>query len=821
MAINKVAVVDIETTGPHYEEGDRIIQIGAIIIENGQITARHSMLLNPEIQIPDQIIQLTGITQSQVDKAPIFKNVVDLWYHRLKDCFFVAHNLDFDLSFLTYYFKEYGGYDFYPEGFDTVKLARIFLPEATGFNLTDLSQYLSLTFDNAHDALVDAELTAHVLNEIAHRVIKLPIVTRIELLPYLDVLPAQEKYILKYTNAFAFKNAIATKENSVGSTIQTTRTEDKHAEYLRELWDQHNYLVIEQERPFTLAQFISLVKASLDKQLLIVCSSTSQAQTIIEQLPCDNTMLLQSARNYLHVEAFRKMCEKVTPEQMNQQEIIIVSAIIQWLSYAKECDLSELNAEMDIIAILKKYVADSISIYTHSTYKRIWKKAQTFQYLLTVDDAIDDIIASLPLKNRSIIVLDVMHLFDRIQSFENIYFPISEWFTKFRLMVDRVRFSSEQKSFDNIFIGGSEIIDTLHDLLEYLRTLLKEQASTQEGEFIEYYISKNSLFYQEIQQSIYIIRQQFQTLMTLIQKHHHILSKQDEQHMKQFEICIQQMTQPTSASSYWTIRAQRIQGEFYGIYLVKAFYTVSNYYVDWLSIANQSLILSNGGYLHRQRHGIDARMNLRRHQYLAINAPSNSLQHTIKIPISYIEPVRDSNAYFASIGDFIQDFSTELDSHIVIFATNRQSVVQLYEHLTKLEEFTVFAQGISGSLRKIRRRAQETKRSIIIVPRHQAQSEGWGFTRNCSIILQHLPFASLTDYRVLAAADFADYTTEQIFPHFLLPQMCLELKQFMQYSEDCLQHDAVYLFDERVFTKYYSAALRENVENMINFEIIE
>lgn len=64
MAINKVAVVDIETTGPHYEEGDRIIQIGAIIIENGQITARHSMLLNPEIQIPDQIIQLTGITQS-------------------------------------------------------------------------------------------------------------------------------------------------------------------------------------------------------------------------------------------------------------------------------------------------------------------------------------------------------------------------------------------------------------------------------------------------------------------------------------------------------------------------------------------------------------------------------------------------------------------------------------------------------------------------------------------------------------------------------------------------------------------------------------
>ena len=62
--IKKIAYVDIETTGPSFSEGDRMIQIAAIIIENGQIIGEHSMLINPEREIPTHIQNLTGMAKS-------------------------------------------------------------------------------------------------------------------------------------------------------------------------------------------------------------------------------------------------------------------------------------------------------------------------------------------------------------------------------------------------------------------------------------------------------------------------------------------------------------------------------------------------------------------------------------------------------------------------------------------------------------------------------------------------------------------------------------------------------------------------------------
>ena len=60
---NKIAIVDIETTGPNIDEGDRIIQIGAIIISEGNIVNTYSMLINPNREIPEHIAKLTGIKE--------------------------------------------------------------------------------------------------------------------------------------------------------------------------------------------------------------------------------------------------------------------------------------------------------------------------------------------------------------------------------------------------------------------------------------------------------------------------------------------------------------------------------------------------------------------------------------------------------------------------------------------------------------------------------------------------------------------------------------------------------------------------------------
>ena len=82
----RIAVVDLETTGSHLDQGDQIIQIGAVLIEDGQVLAQHSMLLNPERDIPTHITAITGIQSDQVQDAPTFRQVAGLCYERLFLC---------------------------------------------------------------------------------------------------------------------------------------------------------------------------------------------------------------------------------------------------------------------------------------------------------------------------------------------------------------------------------------------------------------------------------------------------------------------------------------------------------------------------------------------------------------------------------------------------------------------------------------------------------------------------------------------------------------------------------------------------------------
>ena len=196
----RIAVVDLETTGSHLDQGDQIIQIGAVLIEDGQVLVQHSMLLNPERDIPTHITAITGIQPDQVQDAPTFSQVAGLWYERLKDCFFVAHNLGFDLTFLQAKFAEQG-LDFQPPALDTVQLAKIFLPQAPGFNLQDLSQFFGLNFQDAHDALGDARMTAHLLDVLAHQAADLDYGTKLALQPIFKALPYQASQFLKHASS--------------------------------------------------------------------------------------------------------------------------------------------------------------------------------------------------------------------------------------------------------------------------------------------------------------------------------------------------------------------------------------------------------------------------------------------------------------------------------------------------------------------------------------------------------------------------------------------------------------------------------------------
>jgi len=156
------SIIDIETTGNQYKYG-KITEI-AIYQHNGQeITGSFSTLINPEIDIPFFITDLTGIDNQMVKDAPRFfevaKTIVEMTLGRT----FVAHNVNFDYKFIREEFARLG-FDFSRKTMCTVQLSRRLLPGHRSYSLGRLCSDLGITIDGRHRAAGDAMATAKLFN---------------------------------------------------------------------------------------------------------------------------------------------------------------------------------------------------------------------------------------------------------------------------------------------------------------------------------------------------------------------------------------------------------------------------------------------------------------------------------------------------------------------------------------------------------------------------------------------------------------------------------------------------------------------------------
>lgn len=155
-------VFDFETTGLSPDMGDRSIEIGAVLIENGQITQRFQQLMNPSVRIPVFIENLTGITNRMVSEARKNNEVMAEFFEFIHDHNLVAHNASFDERFLRAEFKRIK--KTFNGGIACSLLAsrRIF-QQAPNHQLATLAEYKNLPSDGVyHRALADAEVTAHL-----------------------------------------------------------------------------------------------------------------------------------------------------------------------------------------------------------------------------------------------------------------------------------------------------------------------------------------------------------------------------------------------------------------------------------------------------------------------------------------------------------------------------------------------------------------------------------------------------------------------------------------------------------------------------------
>lgn len=154
------AIVDIETTGG-FAAANGITEISIHIFDGDKVIEIFETLINPQQSIPYYIQSMTGITNEMVRDAPLFEEVADKIYQLLNDKIFVAHNVNFDYSFIKSHLAA-SNYSLNSKKLCTVRLSRKLFPGFPSYSLGNLCYSLGITINDRHRAGGDTAATVKV-----------------------------------------------------------------------------------------------------------------------------------------------------------------------------------------------------------------------------------------------------------------------------------------------------------------------------------------------------------------------------------------------------------------------------------------------------------------------------------------------------------------------------------------------------------------------------------------------------------------------------------------------------------------------------------
>ncbi len=215
-------VFDIETTG-FSPVNNRIIEIGAVKISGGTIVDRYSSFVNPQVPIPFRIQKLTDINDTMVVDAPVIEDVLPEFLDFCKNAVLVAHNANFDMSFII----ENAGRQGIKREFtyvDTLGLARVLLTNQAKYTLDAVAKTLGISLENHHRAVDDAECTA----EIFIKFLSMLKESGIDTLAKVNDLGASSPDIVKKMTSY---HAILLAQNNIGRENLYRLVSESHLNY--------------------------------------------------------------------------------------------------------------------------------------------------------------------------------------------------------------------------------------------------------------------------------------------------------------------------------------------------------------------------------------------------------------------------------------------------------------------------------------------------------------------------------------------------------------------------------------------------------------
>lgn len=169
--MDRKILFDLETTGLYPKEGHKIVEVAFIEIFDDCVIGNHfHTLVNPQRDIPDEVVKVHNVDNQKVIDAPIFADIADKIIDFINDSYLIAHNAKFDQNFLNYELQQVGKNIYYDDSkiIDTLLLANFLFSNVKSNSLDALCERfdISLSEREYHNALVDTQLLAKVYQKL-------------------------------------------------------------------------------------------------------------------------------------------------------------------------------------------------------------------------------------------------------------------------------------------------------------------------------------------------------------------------------------------------------------------------------------------------------------------------------------------------------------------------------------------------------------------------------------------------------------------------------------------------------------------------------
>ncbi|EKU17430.1 hypothetical protein D8824_00460 [Streptococcus intermedius] len=400
----KYAVVDLEATSAR--SNAKIIQVGIVIIENGQIVKAYETDVNPHEKLDSHIRQLTGLTDKRLRKAPDFSQVAREIYELIEDAIFVAHNVKFDANLLAEaLFWE--GFELVTPRIDTVELAQVFFPKFEKYNLGILCEQLEIPLEHAHTALADASATATLFLKIQEKIQKLPkelveyLLTFSNSLIYESRLAIEDAFdhmsdftchdLIKQQGIFLRKSKRIKKARKLSKNFQHNislldleerKEQDEFAHAVEQALKSHQSSFLQAQTGLgkTYGYLLPALGQTSKQILVTVPTKVLQDQIVanegqnLEQIFHISLHSLKSPANYLKLDFFYDSLQQVDDNRLvNRCKMLL----LVWLTETESGDLDEIGQRHRYQTYLQQVLHDGkLSKKSHFWDTDFWQKGQ-------------------------------------------------------------------------------------------------------------------------------------------------------------------------------------------------------------------------------------------------------------------------------------------------------------------------------------------------------------------------------------------------------------------------------------------------------------